>query len=621
MSATPASFEVPPSSRGIKVYYRGEKELSQGEPFTLKYTEWCLDEATGVCVCFLSNPKKLNPFTFNLLWEVLFCVEHAERDPRVKVVIWAGRGRCFSGGADFTSLFAIDIDPEIIAGYRRVGKGMARDMDVALQGVTQRLLAFKKLSISAVHGPCIGGGANFALLLHDFVFISKSAKFRYPFAELGIPAEVGSSFLLPYNVGPQRAKELLMLGEFFGAEKAFHLGLAHQIVEKDEDLLPTAIAFAATKLAHRKYMDSYAYTKALVNGNLLAIMKAHRSLDKENEAFEVALKSEGFMAAMAAFKAKIGGKKKQGAQKSKTGLGSSTSMGRLSKDKRDIYYRLAKEEGYRARSAYKLLQVDEQFHILGDDLERVVDLCAAPGSWSQVLSKKLCENLKGSEKKKPLIVSVDLQEMAPIPDVTCIQGDITSEKTVKEVLDCFGGQLSDLVVCDGAPDVTGMHDMDEYVQFQLLLAALNITTLLLKPGGSFVAKVFRGENVDLLYAKMYVFFECVWVAKPRSSRNSSVESFIICKNFRLPKGYTPRLYSAHEFKTVIEGCEATQDEKRLVPFVACGDLSGYDADMNYSAPTDSSEPLAPVQPPINPAYADAIREKKESQNKKRAKLT
>ncbi|KAF4702520.1 putative tRNA (cytidine(32)/guanosine(34)-2'-O)-methyltransferase, partial [Perkinsus olseni] len=220
-----------------------------------------------------------------------------------------------------------------------------------------------------------------------------------------------------------------------------------------------------------------------------------------NEAFEVALKSEGFMAAMAAFKAKFGGKKKkQGAQQS------NTSMGRLSKDKRDIYYRLAKEEGYRARSAYKLLQVDEQFHILGDDLERVVDLCAAPGSWSQVLSKKLCENLKGSEKKKkkPLIVSVDLQEMAPIPDVTCIQGDITSEKTVKEVLDCFGGQLSDLVVCDGAPDVTGMHDMDEYVQFQLLLAALNITTLLLKPGGSFVAKVFRGENVDLLYAKMCV---------------------------------------------------------------------------------------------------------------------
>ncbi|EER17797.1 cell division protein, putative [Perkinsus marinus ATCC 50983] len=297
-------------------------------------------------------------------------------------------------------------------------------------------------------------------------------------------------------------------------------------------------------------------------------------------------------------------------------------MGRLSKDKRDIYYRLAKEEGYRARSAYKLLQVDEQFHILTDDLERVVDLCAAPGSWSQVLSKKLCENLTGSDdKKKPLIVSVDLQEMAPIPDVTCIQGDITSEKTVKEVLDCFGGQLSDLVVCDGAPDVTGMHDMDEYVQFQLLLAALNITTLLLKPGGSFVAKVFRGENVDLLYAKMYVFFECVWVAKPRSSRNSSVESFIVCKNFRLPKGYTPRLYSAHEFKTVIEACGPTQDEKRLVPFVACGDLSGYDADMNYSAPTDSSEPLAPVQPPINPAYADAIKEKKESQNKKRAKLT
>merc|ERR1719171_2287697 len=96
----------------------------------------------------------------------------------------------------------------------------------------------------------------------------------------------------------------------------------------------------------------------------------------------------------------------------------------------------------------------------------------------------------------------DLQEMAPLGDrVVCMQGDITSYDTATQILEALGGQ-ADLVVCDGAPDVTGMHDLDEYIQFQLLLAALNITTLLLREGGTFVSKIFRGENIDLLYAKL-----------------------------------------------------------------------------------------------------------------------
>ena len=98
-----------------------------------------------------------------------------------------------------------------------------------------------------------------------------------------------------------------------------------------------------------------------------------------------------------------------------------------------------------------------------------------------------------------------------------------------------------MVICDGAPDVTGLHDIDEYVQGQLLLAALNITTHVLKPGGKFVAKIFRGKDVDILYGQLKVFFPTVSICKPRSSRSSSIESFVVCQNYSPPAGYVPTM--------------------------------------------------------------------------------
>jgi tRNA (cytidine32/guanosine34-2'-O)-methyltransferase len=122
------------------------------------------------------------------------------------------------------------------------------------------------------------------------------------------------------------------------------------------------------------------------------------------------------------------------------------NMGKSSKDKRDIYYRLAKENGWRARSAYKLLQIDEQFNIF-EGVRRAVDLCAAPGSWSQVLSEKLF----GSDPDSK-IVAIDLQSMAPLPGVHQFQGDITRLETANAIIEYFEGKQADLVVCDGAPD-------------------------------------------------------------------------------------------------------------------------------------------------------------------------
>lgn len=285
-------------------------------------------------------------------------------------------------------------------------------------------------------------------------------------------------------------------------------------------------------------------------------------------------------------------------------------MGRSSKDKRDIYYRLAKEEGWRARSAFKLLQLDEEFNLF-KGVSHAVDLCAAPGSWSQVLSRKLRGKDKSEEVK---IVAVDLQAMAPLPGVTQIQGDITKISTAQEIIRHFEGQSADLVVCDGAPDVTGLHDVDEYIQAQLLLAALNITTHVLKPGGNFVAKIFRGKDVTLLYSQLKIFFSSVTCAKPRSSRNSSIEAFVVCQNYSPPEGYVPNMSNPlldHSYDVDFNQLEGPN--RIIVPFLACGDLSAFDSDRTYPLQLDSSKEyqyLPPTQPPIRPPYQQACQLRK-----------
>ncbi|KAH7820984.1 putative S-adenosyl-L-methionine-dependent methyltransferases superfamily protein [Monocercomonoides exilis] len=351
-------------------------------------------------------------------------------------------------------------------------------------------------------------------------------------------------------------------------------------------------------------------------------------------------------------------------------------MGRASKDKRDVFYRKAKEEGYRARSAFKLLQIDHQFNIF-DGVKNVVDLCAAPGSWSQVCSQKL------KDVPEAHIVAIDLNEMLPIPGVTILKGDITSPQKIQEIIDACEGKPIDIVLSDGAPDVTGLHDMDEYLQGQLILAALTVTTKLLRPGGKFVAKIFRGKDVAFMYTQLRVYFCDVVVAKPQSSRNSSIESFVVCRGFRQPESYshpllepftpsadkrslikdvrssssssaTPSSSSSPSDSTEMkdgktdskdlkeaaaeeEGkdkqkkqeesgkdehskSDEAKEEKApypiwhppspsmLVPFVSCGDLSGFDSDQTYPLDLECYKLLAPVAPPIHPPYEKALQE-------------
>ncbi|CCK72166.1 tRNA methyltransferase TRM7 KNAG_0J00840 [Huiozyma naganishii CBS 8797] len=299
-------------------------------------------------------------------------------------------------------------------------------------------------------------------------------------------------------------------------------------------------------------------------------------------------------------------------------------MGKSSKDKRDLYYRKAKELGYRARSAFKLLQLNEEFHFL-DDLERVVDLCAAPGSWSQVLSRKMFDEAEGDVQGKK-IVAVDLQPMSPIDNVTTFQADITHPKTLSRILELFGNEKADFVCSDGAPDVTGLHDLDEYVQQQLIMSALQLTTCVLKPHGNFVAKIFRGRDIDMLYSQLGYLFKSVVCAKPRSSRGTSLEAFIVCLDYQPPANWSPKLDNNVSVEEFFHDCfvginklslgddsqlpEWHESVRTVAPFISCGGLDSFDSDATYHLDEGDmakiEKSLDPVQSPTNPPYKRAL---------------
>jgi 23S rRNA (uridine2552-2'-O)-methyltransferase len=189
----------------------------------------------------------------------------------------------------------------------------------------------------------------------------------------------------------------------------------------------------------------------------------------------------------------------------------------MARDQRDYYYRLAKEEGYRARSAYKLLQINEKFHIIrrGDS---VVDLGAAPGGWLQVAAK-----LSGGK-----IVGVDLVNIVPIPGVKTLQADITGESTANLVKEALGGD-ADVVICDAAPNLTGAWDMDHAVSVDLARSALIMAKKLLRPKGNFVAKVFQGDLFLDFLNEVRGEFSSVQAHSPPASRKESAETYIVAK--------------------------------------------------------------------------------------------
>lgn len=243
-------------------------------------------------------------------------------------------------------------------------------------------------------------------------------------------------------------------------------------------------------------------------------------------------------------------------------------MGRQSRDKRDVYYRCAKENGYRCRAAFKLLQLDATLSLLGGELT-VVDLCAAPGGWSQVV--------RGCGAR---CLAVDLKEMAPIDGVEMLVGDITAPETIAKIL-AFG--RADLVLCDGAPDIYGLADIDDFAQARLALTALDVAMKILKPGGTFVSKIYRGHASERVFDRLLTTFSSVRCAKPRCSRTASIEAFVVANGFSEPSS------------------------SRQISFVACDDSNSLDADASYPLTLFGDYTRKdPVQAPINPTHRAAI---------------
>ncbi|OAG30779.1 AdoMet-dependent rRNA methyltransferase SPB1 [Nematocida sp. ERTm5] len=198
---------------------------------------------------------------------------------------------------------------------------------------------------------------------------------------------------------------------------------------------------------------------------------------------------------------------------------------KVGKDRLDKYYFLAKEHGYRARSAFKLIQLNQSFNLLSN-IHSAVDLCAAPGGWLQVLSKTVLPPSK--------IVGVDLDPIKPIHGVHTIVGDITDKICKAEILAAVGETEVDLVLHDGAPNVGASWERDSYVQNELVCHAAKLACKILKKNGTFVTKVFRSKDFNsLVWMCNQLFTECL-TTKPRSSRDESAEAFLVCRGYKKP---------------------------------------------------------------------------------------
>jgi 23S rRNA (uridine2552-2'-O)-methyltransferase len=192
----------------------------------------------------------------------------------------------------------------------------------------------------------------------------------------------------------------------------------------------------------------------------------------------------------------------------------------LKEHRREGYYRRAKAEGYRSRAAYKLLQINEKFKIIREG-QKVLDLGAAPGGWSQVAVE-----LVGASGK---VVGVDIDPIQPLEGAVFIRGDILTSKTFDEIHEVI--DKADVIISDMSPNISGQYSMDQAKSVYLAMMAFNVANKILKTSGHMVVKIFQGEDFPEFLQGLKRQFEFVKVYSPPASRSQSSEVYAVCKSY------------------------------------------------------------------------------------------
>ena len=189
----------------------------------------------------------------------------------------------------------------------------------------------------------------------------------------------------------------------------------------------------------------------------------------------------------------------------------------------DPYVKQAQKDGYRSRSSYKLIELNERDKLIRPGM-LILDLGSAPGGWSQVAGKIVGE--------KGRVIATDILPMDPVHNVDFIQGDFTEEAVFNRILEALEGRKPDLIISDIAPNITGIESADQASSIYLVELALDMVRRVLKPKGNFVVKVFQGTGSDAYLKDVRTSFEKVTVRKPKASRPRSREVYVVAKGFK-----------------------------------------------------------------------------------------
>jgi enoyl-CoA hydratase/carnithine racemase len=287
-------------NRTVPIFYRADREVDE----TIELSLMDYDIEGDIAWATLNDPASMNGMSMQSFWEMHIIIEAARRDNRVKALIWTGAGKAFSAGMSLRPV-PTTIPQDVQDGYLAKGIGpqpaVANMPDFAAKGLVMQILRFPKFCMAAVNGVAVGGGVTFPLMLCDYIIATQDVRFRMPFTDLGFAPEIASSYLLARNIGMVRAKQLILLAEWFSSSQALSWGLINQVVPAEQlKQEAKAIALQAAGLGQ----NAIRLSKYVMHKPLLEVLDKH--MDAENSNFLEAFSGKEAQERFAAKAKKVG---------------------------------------------------------------------------------------------------------------------------------------------------------------------------------------------------------------------------------------------------------------------------------------------------------------------------